>query len=78
MGKAVAMAAKGIAACSMELGDAPSASDAVHHAGADEIGPRTAEPARNADDADGLFHVLPLAASDAHAIGKVETAGSGA
>jgi hypothetical protein len=61
----------------MELGDAPSACDAVHHAKADEIRATAAEPARNADDADGLFHVVPLAAGDARAIGKVETEASG-
>jgi hypothetical protein len=40
MGKALAMAA---AACSMELGDAPTARDAVHHSRADEVGSIAAE-----------------------------------
>ena len=56
----------------VQFGDAPAASGPVHHAGADEIGPNSAEAAGHADDADGLVDVLPLAAADAHAIGEMQ------
>ena len=42
------------AACSMELGDAPTARDAVHHhSRADEVGLIAAEAAGHADNVDG-------------------------
>ena len=66
------MPAQEIAPRAVQLGDAPSAGDPIHHAGADEIRPRPAEAATNADDADGLSDVLPLVAADAHAIGEMQ------
>ena len=54
MGEPVAMPAQEIAHRPVQLGDAPPAGDAVHHAGADEIRPCAAEAAGYADDADGL------------------------
>ena len=43
VGEAIAMAAKEISAWSVQLGDAPPATDPVHDARADEIGSHTAE-----------------------------------
>ncbi|MFN9960178.1 MAG: hypothetical protein ACK55I_44415, partial [bacterium] len=40
--------------------------------------PRPAEAAGDADDADGLDHVLPLPTADAHAVGEVQPVGLGA
>lgn len=62
----------------MQLGNAPAATDPIHHAGANEIGPRTTEPARRADDADGLGQVLPVPAADARAVGEIQPIGLGA
>src|SRR5271166_1209295 len=73
VGEAVAVPAQEIAPRSVEFGDAPPAGDAIHHAGTDEIRPCSAEATGYADDADGLGHVLPLAATDAHAIGEVQS-----
>src|SRR4029077_20957194 len=72
MGKAIAMTAKEISAQSVELGDAPPAGDAIHHARADEVRPTASEAAGHADYADGLAHFLPLAFGYAHSIGEVE------
>ena len=72
------MAAKEISAWSVQLGDAPPAGEAVHDARADEVGPRSAESARHANNADGLHHVLPFAAANPHAIGEIESVGLGA
>src|SRR5271166_3416399 len=66
------MPAQKIAPRPVQLGDAPAAGGPVHDAGADEIGPSSAEAAGHADDADGLVDVLPLAAADAHAIGEMQ------
>jgi hypothetical protein len=56
----------------VQLGDTPAAGGPVHDAGADEIWPSSAEAAGHADDADGLVHILPIAAADAHAIGEMQ------
>ena len=78
MAEPVAMPAQEIAPRQVQLGDAPPAGDPVHHAGTDEIGPRASEATGNADDADGLGHVLPIAAVDAHTIGEMQPVGLGA
>ena len=66
------MTAQEIPPRTMQLDHALTARDAVHHAGADKIGPRAAETAWNADDAGGLFHVFPVTASDTHTIGEMQ------
>ena len=53
----------------VKLDDEPPAGDPVHHSGADEIAPRATKPAGNVDDSDGLSHIFPIAAADAHPIG---------
>jgi hypothetical protein len=55
----------------MQFGDASAAGDPVHHTGTNEIRPRPAEAAGDADCADGLIHILPLVAADAHAIAEM-------
>jgi hypothetical protein len=66
------MATQEIAPRPMQLGDATLTDSSVHHAGTDEKGPHAAKPAGQADDANALGHVLPLAAADAHAIGEMQ------
>ena len=72
VGKAITMAAQKVSPGPMKLDDAPPAGDSVHDTGTDEIRPRAAKPAGDADDADGLLHVFPVAAGDAHPIGEMQ------
>jgi hypothetical protein len=71
------MPAKEIASRPMQLGDTPPAGDPIHHAGTGEIWSRPAETAGDADYADGLGHVLPIATADAHAIVEMQSVGLG-
>ena len=66
------MLAQEVAAGPVQLGDAPSAYDAVRHAGAEEVGPGAAEAAGHAHDPYGLLDLLPSAAIDAHAVGQMQ------
>jgi RNA polymerase sigma factor (sigma-70 family) len=63
------MAAEKIAPRPVQLGDAPPAGDAIHHARANEIGPSAAGAAGHADDADSKLAgaAIPIAASAATA-----------
>src|SRR5208337_3082312 len=72
MSEAITMPTEEIPARPVELGDASAAGDALHLAGADEIRSVAAKPAWHADHADGLRHVLPFTAGDAHAIGEMQ------
>src|SRR5262249_32859603 len=71
-GEAKAMPTQEIAPPPVELADPAPAGHAVDHAWADEIWPRSAEATGQADDADGLRHILPTAAADADAIGQMQ------
>src|SRR6266508_2379806 len=62
----------------VELADPAPAGHAVDHTWADEKGPRSAEATGQADDADGLRHILPTAAADADAIGQIQLISLGA
>lgn len=66
--QSAAMAAQEIAPRAVQTGDALTTGDPVHDAGANEIRSDTAKPARRANDADGLRHILPKAAANAHAV----------
>ena len=68
----IAMPAQEITAGPVQLGDAPPADPAVHDARTDEIGPRSTVLACDADDADALVDVLPIAAADAYAVGEMQ------
>ncbi len=59
------MPAQEVAPRPVQLGNAPPASDPVHHAGTDEIRSRPTEAASDADDADSLVHILPFPTADA-------------
>ena len=76
MGEPVTMPAQEIAPGQVQLGDTPPAGDTVHDAGTDEKGPRAAEATGDADDADGLGHVLPVAATDAYPVGELSRSAS--
>jgi hypothetical protein len=65
------MPAQKITPGSVQLSDPPAAGDPVYDAGTDEIGPRSSKPAGDADDTDGLCHVLPIATTDAYAISEM-------
>src|SRR5215468_1771124 len=75
MREAITMPAEEIAPRPIQLGDAPPAGDPIHQAGTAEIWSRSAETAVDSDYADGLGHVLPIAAPDAHAIGEMQLGG---
>src|SRR5690348_6477379 len=77
MAQPVAMPAQEIAPRQVQLGNAAPTDDTIHHARTDEKGPRASEAAGKADDADGLRHVLPVAAADAHTIGEMQPVGLG-
>jgi hypothetical protein len=78
MAEAVAMTTEEIPPRPVQLRHASPARDAVHHAGANEMRPRPAEAAGDADDADGFGHVFPFAAAHADAVGQMEPIGLGA
>src|SRR4051794_20510312 len=72
VGQAIAVPAQEIAPAPIQLGHAPVARNPVYHARAHEVGTTTPEPARLANDADGLLDVLPVPASAAEAIRDVQ------
>jgi hypothetical protein len=72
VGELMAMSTEEVAARAVELGDAAPAGDAVHHPRTDEVRPGAAQPTGHADDADGLVHLLPLAAGDTDAVQETE------
>src|SRR4051794_657903 len=72
------MPAQEVAPWPVQLGDAPPTGDTFHHTGTDEKGPRAPVSTGDADDVDGLGHVLLVAVAGAHAIGEMQLVHSGA
>lgn len=72
------MSAQEIAPRQVQLGDAPSAGDAIHNAGTDEVRPRATEATGDAGEANGLRNVLPVAAAGAYTIIEVQPVALGA
>jgi hypothetical protein len=78
VGKPIAMPAQEIPTCTIQFDDAPTAGHAAHYSGADKIRPRSSKPACHAHNARGFRHILPVAATDPHAVRELETVSIGA